>query len=312
MNRGRRRGGTGLSGLRDGVKRRLFDPHSVPMKPDAKYEVNRLVPLSVTPPAVFSRIDHLRHDPVVDGPEDKPGASRADSLRFRALMELAFRAGPFYHPVPTVREGLEIGHAFLGHQVENSDEELDSAGDETNSLPISLSHLLLAYEDIETWGKGEPLKNLDDPELWYPKELAQFTKIPKSKAAKRARKKQRQAERRAFASTDLDSVVPEELARETLSKVDTSNAGDTIGTLEVMEQSKMDDIVEPDEDEKAEESDAEDARWNCEVNAEADPDELDQDELDNDYCQTYFDNGEGDASDGIGGDDDEGGGRYSD
>ncbi|CAH8639150.1 unnamed protein product [Schistosoma mattheei] len=39
MNRGRRRGGgPNLSGLRDGVKRRLFDPHSVPTKPDPKFE----------------------------------------------------------------------------------------------------------------------------------------------------------------------------------------------------------------------------------------------------------------------------------
>lgn len=48
MNRGRRRGGgPNLSGLRDGVKRRLFDPHSVPTKPDPKFEVSRLIPFSV-------------------------------------------------------------------------------------------------------------------------------------------------------------------------------------------------------------------------------------------------------------------------
>ncbi|KAA0200311.1 Expressed conserved protein [Fasciolopsis buskii] len=67
MNRGRRRGGSsGLAGLRDGVKRRLFDPHLVPTKPDAKYEVNRLIPLLWDVPVISSRLSQLRGDALDD------------------------------------------------------------------------------------------------------------------------------------------------------------------------------------------------------------------------------------------------------
>ncbi|VEL25231.1 unnamed protein product [Protopolystoma xenopodis] len=59
-------------------------------------------------------------------------------------------------------------------------------------------------------------------------------------------------------------------------------------------------------------TDTEDARWNGEA-GELGPD-ADDEELDNDYCQAYFDNGEGDFSDdGLGGytvgGEDGGGGR---
>lgn len=60
MNRGRRRGGgLSLTGLRDGVKRRLFDPHSVPKKLDAKYAVGQLIPFSVTKPPIVSVLKDL-------------------------------------------------------------------------------------------------------------------------------------------------------------------------------------------------------------------------------------------------------------
>ncbi|CAH8467690.1 unnamed protein product [Dicrocoelium dendriticum] len=78
-------------------------------------------------------------------------------------------------------------------------------------------------------------------------------------------------------------------------------------------EGKEDPAEVPNDDKAQEDNDSEDARWNGEVNVDADPDELDEDELGNDYCQTYFDNGEGDLSDdGLGGDDDDAGARYYD
>ncbi|KER18155.1 hypothetical protein T265_16256, partial [Opisthorchis viverrini] len=74
------------------------------------------------------------------------------------------------------------------------------------------------------------------------------------------------------------------------------------------------DVVEPDKADQDSEADSDDARWNGDVNVEGDGDDIDDEEIDNDYCQAYFDNGEGDLSDdALGGDDEDGGGsRYFD
>ncbi|GAA55307.1 hypothetical protein CLF_107556 [Clonorchis sinensis] len=67
------------------------------------------------------------------------------------------------------------------------------------------------------------------------------------------------------------------------------------------------DVVEPDKADQDSEADSDDARWNGDVNVDGDGDDIDDEEIDNDYCQAYFDNGEGDLSDdALGGDDDDG------
>lgn len=61
MNRGRRRGGanSSLPSLRDGVKRRLFDPYIVPVAPDPRTVIGRLIPLSFTEPHIPSALPQL-------------------------------------------------------------------------------------------------------------------------------------------------------------------------------------------------------------------------------------------------------------
>lgn len=63
MNRGRRRGGvsSGFGSLRDGVKRRLFDPHAVPTLPDPQSIISRLTPLSTSQPQIDTVL------PILDG-----------------------------------------------------------------------------------------------------------------------------------------------------------------------------------------------------------------------------------------------------
>ncbi|VDQ07900.1 unnamed protein product [Trichobilharzia regenti] len=75
MNRGRRRGGgPSLSGLRDGVKRRLFDPHSVPTKPDPKFEVSRLIPFTFPKVVIHSSLSGCSADDNSDvGKTDRDG-----------------------------------------------------------------------------------------------------------------------------------------------------------------------------------------------------------------------------------------------
>ncbi|KAF5397573.1 DNA-directed RNA polymerase III subunit Rpc31 [Paragonimus heterotremus] len=113
----------------------------------------------------------------------------------------------------------------------------------------------------------------------------------------RARKKLA-AQTTKVVTADLEELVPDQFIQRAAEAVEGAD----------------DDVTErPEVDQKQQDSDSDDARWNGEVNAEADPDELDEEELDNDYCQTYFDNGEGDLSeDGLGGEDDDGGAKYYD
>ncbi|KAF7246568.1 hypothetical protein EG68_09717 [Paragonimus skrjabini miyazakii] len=295
MNRGRRRGGPGLTGLRDGVKRRLFDPHLVPIKPDAKYEVNRLVPLTSTKPVIQSRLENLRtlnideisEKPAANNPSDK---LKRNIINSKALFELAFRKGPFYHPLPVLPEGIDMNRAFGGLSSTDKLLKVDS--------PVLLAHLLLAHEFIKDWGEGEPLRELEDPESWYPKELVQFTKPGKRSAMRLRAKKKLAAQTTKVVTADLEELVPDQFIQRAAEAVEGAD----------------DDVTErPEVDQKQQDSDSDDARWNGEVNAEADPDDLDEEELDNDYCQTYFDNGEGDLSeDGLGGEDDDGGAKYYD
>ncbi|VDP70126.1 unnamed protein product [Echinostoma caproni] len=295
MNRGRRRGGgSGLAGLRDGVKRRLFDPHLVPTKPDAKYEVNRLVPLLWAAPPIQSRLSQLRGDPPHDDAVCASTTPDENDLytklfKAKALMEFAFRTGPFYHPLPEVPEGIEVTRAFT--------DPTESEAENSKQCPVSTLHLILAHGEINRWSSGDPMANLDDPPSWYPKELSQLTKPSKRQLAviRKRKKLARQAAR-----ADLKELVPDQLI---------AQAAEGIGFV--------DGVEEPPEEvayEAASDVDSDDARWNGEVNADAaDPDELDEEELDNDYCQNYFDNGEADFSDDLqGGDDDDGGGRYYD
>ncbi|GAA55306.1 hypothetical protein CLF_107555 [Clonorchis sinensis] len=206
MNRGRRRGGPGLTGLRDGVKRRLFDPHSVPTKPDAKYEVNRLVPLTSTKPLVHSllslRAFAASGDSSVIGTQEEE-QSHSDKLRknlfkSKAMLQLAFRNGPFYHTLPERSEGIDLARTFHGAQAAGSSVKENTA--------VLLSHLLLAHEDIKQWGDGELLKDLENPDSWYPKEVVQFTKFSKKTLA-RQRARKRLTQQQAIANRTVEAAV---------------------------------------------------------------------------------------------------------
>ncbi|THD26790.1 hypothetical protein D915_002352 [Fasciola hepatica] len=293
MNRGRRRGGSsGLAGLRDGVKRRLFDPHLVPTKPDAKYEVNRLIPLLWDAPEVSSRLSQLRggdFDDKIPCSTTTPEESELYGKLFKtkALMEFAFRTGPFYHPLPEVQEGIAMTRALVDPH--------DSEADKPKEGPISTLHLILARKEITFWSSDQSMKKLYDPDSWYPKELSLLTKRSRRQLAT-IRKRKRLAVQAA--STDLGELVSDQLI---------ARAVETTGVIEGEEPAE--EVVDA-----ASDADSDDARWNGEVNPDAaDPEELDEEELDNDYCQNYFDNGEADFSDdNLGGDDDDGNARYYD
>ncbi len=81
MNRGRRRGGvsSGFANLRDGVKRRLFDPFAVPVSPDPRTVVNRLTPLTFALPTIPSSL------PQAEGNNPPP---RKDELSAEEVFQL--------------------------------------------------------------------------------------------------------------------------------------------------------------------------------------------------------------------------------
>ncbi|CAI2737290.1 unnamed protein product, partial [Dicrocoelium dendriticum] len=211
MNRGRRRGGPGLSGLKDGVKRRLFDPHLVPTKPDPKYEINRLIPLATCKPFIRSYLDDLRcpeasvFPPASEDPSDSSDKLYNSLFKTKAIFELAFRNGPFYHPLPVLRDGIDTALVFGGL---TSNEKATEP-----TAPVLLSHLLLAHDDINQWSNGEFLSDLDNMDSFYPKDLVQFTKPGRRPAARMRERLKRRAKMAVpdipIAVPDLDDLVPD-------------------------------------------------------------------------------------------------------
>ncbi|CAH8871125.1 unnamed protein product [Trichobilharzia szidati] len=285
MNRGRRRGGgPSLSGLRDGVKRRLFDPHSVPTKPDPKFEVSRLIPFTFPKVAIHSSLSGCSAD-------DNSNVAKADRdglqinlFELTAKLETAFRSGPFYHSVPELSEGISAASLL-------SSKKLNLG----NKLPnvVSLLHLLVAHDEINQWSDED--MNMREPDDWYPEELISRTR-QKNKVSKHTSRRSRSSYKRSKPHiTDIDEIITDHFIQQV-----TETLPENDDDAEKVELAISDN----------EDADSEDARWNDDVNPDGDLEELDEDEFDNDYCQQYFDNGEKDFSDdGLGGDD-EGGPKY--
>ncbi|KAA0185800.1 DNA-directed RNA polymerase III subunit Rpc31, partial [Fasciolopsis buskii] len=208
-------------------------------------------------------------------------------FKTKALIEYAFRSGPFYHPLPEVQEGIEFARGIT--DANESEENKPKDG------PISTLHLILARKEITQWSSGRPMDKLYDPDSWYPKELSLLTRRSRRQLAA-IRKRKRLAEQATCA--DLGDLISDQVIAQAVEATEVVDGDEPVG--EVIEA--------------ASEADSDDARWNGEVNPDVtDPEELDEDELDNDYCQNYFDNGEADISDdNLGGDDDDGNTRYYD
>ncbi|CAH8678032.1 unnamed protein product [Schistosoma rodhaini] len=283
MNRGRRRGGgPSLSGLRDGVKRRLFDPHSVPTKPDPKFEVSRLIPFSVPKVTINSSLSDSSANNNPDVVKDDIDSLQINLFELTAKMEAAFRSGPFYHSVPELSEGVDVSSLL-------SSNSLNLRKKSQNM--VSLLHLLVSHE-INQWSDED--MNIKEPDDFYPKELISRTRI-NFKSNRRATRKSKLASQRSRQYySDIDEVITDSFIQqvtetlpendEDVEKIDVNNS-------------------------ENEDADSEDARWNGDANQVDELDELDDDEFDNDYCQEYFDNGEKDFSDdGLGGGDEDGGG----
>ncbi|CAH8587127.1 unnamed protein product [Schistosoma turkestanicum] len=285
MNRGRRRGGgPSLSGLRDGVKRRLFDPHSVPIKPDPKFEVSRLIPFSAPKVTISSSLSDFSASSNSELIKDEIDSLQMNLFELTAKIEAAFRSGPFYHPVPELSEGINISSS-----ISNNSFNLKNKSQNT----VSLLHLLVSHE-INQWSDEDV--NIKEPDDFYPKELLSRTRTNLKGNGRATRKSRLASQRSKQHYSVIDQVVTDRFIQqvteilpendEDLEKIDVNNSED-------------------------EDANSEDARWNGDANQDGEIDELDEDEFDNDYCQEYFDNGEKDFSDdGLGGGDDDGVAKY--
>ncbi|VEL34574.1 unnamed protein product [Protopolystoma xenopodis] len=189
MNRGRRRGGMGLSGLRDGVKRRLFDPNIVPHKPDARETIGRLAPIisaqlrprsllmgakelaeledelslmsrkrDADDEAAVLHQTHLLHICPQQCNNIICFVNYSPQLKLHSLLEYAFEHAPHYHRAPARIEGIQIDH---------SQKDTSSSGRFRRMNSISAIHLLLMHEEIDLWAGGALLKGLRDPLEWY-------------------------------------------------------------------------------------------------------------------------------------------------
>jgi len=284
MNRGRRRGGvsSGFGSLRDGVKRRLFDPHAVPTLPDPQSIISRLTPLSTSQPQIDTVL------PILDGQStsnELPATKKFqnDLFEAKATMEFIFDCGPAMQNLPKRSfEGISIG------------QKTPVNSKKTSIRRIGAAHLLLKSCDISLWGDSSLLCQFSNPHSWYPKELTDKLKSKKSVKhipAKRAKLNKKLTEDEC----DLDDLVISD--RTLVENLDENENDDTVEKGAVEANLNNEDDADKDSD---------DARWNGEQ-----VEDEEGDDLDNDYCDTYFDNGEGDIDDfNVMREDDDGGNYY--
>ncbi|CAH8664779.1 unnamed protein product [Heterobilharzia americana] len=134
MNRGRRRGGgPSLSGLRDGVKRRLLIPT-----------------LSRRNLILSSNADNNS-----DVTNTEFGSLQMNLFEVTAKLETAFRLGPFYHPVPELSEGINISLLTSSNNLK--------VGNKTPNM-VSLLHLLVAHDEVNQWSDED--MNMKEPDDW--------------------------------------------------------------------------------------------------------------------------------------------------
>ncbi|KAL3315355.1 hypothetical protein Ciccas_006020 [Cichlidogyrus casuarinus] len=312
MRRGGRRGqfsSTNLSGLRDTVRRKLFDPNAEPVIPSAASLLAKLKPIQFKPIKLATLFKysadsdekHIQKDEIniLDDEADSSTMLRIGSPEFLAsafrtdcLLGYIFRYGPDYHKFKKQEEGISMAALADTHSKTDSQKENEAL---SNFSPL---HLLLDHENIDRWKSQKLLMQRYNPARWYPKELVQMIKMStgKGKRTKKVKKK---------------AIMLEQ--REEMDMENTETAVERAELLLEIKQTASDeeeDALESDN----EDDDPEDARWNGKKTKKSttpgeisDVDEDEEEEEENDYCQDYFDNGEGDdAFDNIRMDDGEG------
>ncbi|VDM33169.1 unnamed protein product [Hydatigera taeniaeformis] len=267
MNRGRRRGGgsSSFANLRDSVRRRLFDPFIVPVPPDPRAVVGRLIPLSFTEPHIPSVLSQL--DPSSSHRKPEKGSEKDLQLQLFALKAVVDYA---------LENSLE--KRKLSSKVESSNSARLTAPS-ASSVHSSIAHLLMKTDEIAFWDSNILSLFPKHPE-WYPSELTDKLKR-KSSTVVGSTKHTRYDD----SSKMVDGDRPNELmpGQAMLDATDMNEDDDGGNVLK-------EGADEPVEGEKEEDKDSEDGRWNGE------PVEEEEEEGD-DYCETYFDNGEGDIDD---------------
>nr|VZI08855.1 unnamed protein product [Spirometra erinaceieuropaei] len=269
MNRGRRRGGvsSGFNSLRDGVKRRLFDPHAVPVSPDPHSVISRLIPIPSAPPKIESSLPLSESQVAVAEPTQQE-CFRAQLFELQAVADFIFENGPYFQQIIKNTDAVPL----LTLDRKRSESKKQTAWN------ITTSHLLLQHREIEMWSDGILLGSFSNPSDWYPAELSSRLR---AKAAKLLPEKRFKPSTGANHNReDLDNLISDQA----IADVTTTNGDDDAADGPEAGLGL--------EGEEGGDSDSEDARWNGEQMEDED------EELDNDYCETYFDNGEGDIDDG--------------
>ncbi|VDM00989.1 unnamed protein product [Schistocephalus solidus] len=282
MNRGRRRGGvsSGFSSLRDGVKRRLFDPHTVPVSPDPRSVISRLILIPSAPPKIDSSFPLVESQTVAAEPT-RQECFRAQMFELQAIADFIFENGPDFHQVAKKADDLP----FLTLNRKRPKAKRDTPRN------ITISHLLLQHREMEIWRDGILLGSFSNPTDWYPAELTSRLKTKPTKLLLEKRLKPLTGSNRN--REDLDNLVSDQAIADvtTINGVNWSSLN-SLNCLIDDEAAEGPDAGLDLEGEEGGDNDSEDARWNGEQIEDEDED------LDNDYCETYFDNGEGDIDDG--------------
>ncbi|VDD76377.1 unnamed protein product [Mesocestoides corti] len=265
MNRNRRRGGvsSGFASLRDGVKRRLFDPFAVPVAPDPRAVINRLTPILYAQPYVPSM---LHWSDVTQPPKKDLTAEEVYQLRLfetRAIVDYAFENSTDVRSLATRSKGVLVGKSEL----------LPSA-----KVRSSTVHILMKTEEISFWRDGGLLQSFSNPFEWYPREIAGYLSKSSSGAPSSSKRVRFDCPPGGVSDEMEDGAVLDRTIFEVVDKNDDDDV--SVGGVG--------DLTEA---ENQENRDSEDERWNGEQVEEEAGDES------NDYCETYFDNGEDDIDD---------------
>ncbi|VDN12182.1 unnamed protein product [Dibothriocephalus latus] len=154
MNRGRRRGGvsSGFSSLRDGVKRRLFDPHTVPVSPDPQSVISRLIPLPSVPPKIDSSFP-LSQSQTGAAEPTRQECFRAQMFELQTFADFIFENGPDFQQVGKKNDAFPL--LTLDRKRSKSKKE--------TVRNITTSHLLLQHREIEMWRDGILLSSFSNP-----------------------------------------------------------------------------------------------------------------------------------------------------
>ncbi|KAL5109789.1 hypothetical protein TcWFU_001205 [Taenia crassiceps] len=232
MNRGRRRVGanSSLASLRDGVKRRLFDPYIVPVAPDPRTETRK----------GFRK----RLSTTIDYALGNSLEKRKLSSKLGSINSTRFTAPS----APGVRS--------------------------------SIAHLLMKTDEI-AFLDSNILSLFSKPSEWYPSELNEKMKRKSSTTSGSAKRVRFDDSSKVVDGDGSNEMVPDQALLDA-AEINEDDDGENV---------LKEGVDESAEAENQEDKDSEDGRWNGE------PVEEEEEEEGDDYCETYFDNGEGDIDD---------------